>query len=75
MEYIGKHIKRHNPEKRKSEMCNGIKKEGLPTHQNWAKHRCGSDLGLASSPQREADAKAGQAWCDRTSGEGAPPLA
>jgi hypothetical protein len=38
MEYIGKHIKRRNLEKRKAEMRNGIKKEGLPTHQNWAKH-------------------------------------
>ena len=50
MEYIGKHIKRRNLEKRKSEMRTGIKKEGLPTHQNWAKHRRGSDPGLAYNP-------------------------
>ena len=57
MECIGKLLKRRNPEKRKVEMRNGINKEGLPTHQNWAKHRRGSNPGPASSPQCEGGAQ------------------
>jgi hypothetical protein len=75
MEYIGKHIKKRNLEKHKAEMRNGIIKEGLPTHQNWAKHRRRNDLGPASSPQHEGGAKVSQARCRRTRCAGAPPLA
>jgi hypothetical protein len=54
MEYMEKHIKRRNPEKRKAGMCNGIKKEGLRTHQNWASTDVGAIQAQPAAPSTKA---------------------